>query len=133
MKKILFGFILLTLSSFATAEDTSQQPLAESMSATFYNMEDDLFSFQAIAPTEVILEYAICKAVWFAEKKQAMTISLSNPIFNSVPKEPETSVPNGWATVDAIVYLNEQCPSCRLFLKIPEIAEECRSGWDWYL
>lgn len=75
------------------------------------------------------MQYAICKAIWFAEKKKASKLSLSNPVYNSKPKAP---VPEGWAAVDATAYLAQKSPNGNPFVNVQEMAATCRSGWEWY-
>lgn len=126
MKQIVVSVIvLLALSGCATAPNTNQR----SMSASFYDMKEDVFSLQAIAPSKVIREYAICKAIWFAEKKNATKLSLGDPVYNKKTKE---HVPEGWAVVDATAYLAKQSPNGNPFISVREMAATCRNGWDWY-
>ncbi len=131
MNQIIVSAILVaTLLGCASKPSPNQQ----SMSASFYDMKEETFSLQAIAPSEVIRQYAICKAIWFSEKKKATKLSLGDPIYNSEPRGQAIlgAVPKGWAVVDATAYLAEQSPNGNPFVNVQEMASSCRKGWEWY-
>jgi hypothetical protein len=116
---------------------SSGQSVAADLVASFSNVSDGKFSVEALAPKEKIREYAICKAVWFAEKKKAPSLSLGNPMYldpNTVkglpgfPKE----IPDDWIVVNATVYLTEPNPNNNPSVNVPEYAAQCRRAWDWY-
>ena len=119
-----FGF----LAAFAS-------PLhADEMIATFSNMSDGKFSIQAIAPKDGIREFAICKAVWFAEKKKAPNVSLSNPGYVD-PKELKklpVKVPDDWVALNTTAYLTEPNPDGNPKVSVADYAAQCKKMWDWY-
>jgi hypothetical protein len=103
------------------------------MSATFYDMSASKFSVQAIAPTTVIREYAICKAVWFAEKKRAETISLCNPSYAPTDRAgPMPPIPVGWTVLNSTAYVGQPSADGNPTVPVAEKAALCRQGWDWY-
>ncbi|MEM7254628.1 MAG: hypothetical protein AAF493_24710 [Pseudomonadota bacterium] len=55
------------------------------MAVSYSDMKETSFNVRAVAPADVIQDYATCKAVWFAEHKKAETIVLGAPIFGSEP------------------------------------------------
>jgi hypothetical protein len=108
---------------------------AENFVATFSDMSNAKFTVKAIASRDVIREYAVCKAVWFAEKKKAQKMSLSDPVFDESPKAPPgltMRVSDGWVAVTATAYLTDPNPSGNPLFSVAEKAALCRSGWDWY-
>jgi hypothetical protein len=104
------------------------------MVASYSGMSDTQFTVEAVAPPDVIREYAICKAVWLAEKKGATTISLSNPEY--AKPRPQQAVmgpfPPEWLSVRATAYLTEPNPSGNPNVSVADYAAQCRRGWDWY-
>ena len=106
-----------------------------STSASYYEIEDNSFSLQAIAPAPVISEYAICKAVWFAEKKKAADVALSDPKYGGKPREPITTnstIPEGWAVLDTTAYLSKPKLTKNPFFGVAHKASECRKMRKWY-
>ncbi len=97
-------------------------------------MSDASFSVEATAPPEVIREYTICKATWFAEKKQAKRISLSDPVYGKPPPAANVlgPVPAGWISVKTTAYLNAPHPPGTAAFDVAEKATQCRQAWDWY-
>ena len=104
------------------------------MVASFYDMSDVQFSVEAIAPPQVIREYAICKAVWFAEKKKAQKMSLGDPVYTKPRSDTQrlNQIPAGWSTLNTTAYLAEPNPSGNPTVGVGERAAQCRQMWDWY-
>ena len=114
---------------------TAKSAQAENFIASFSDMSDTKFSVQVISPRDVIREYAICKAVWFAEKKKIEKMSLSNPVYNETPKGPPgfpIRIPEGWIGLNATAYLTDPNPSGNPVFSGAEKAAFCRKTWDWY-
>jgi hypothetical protein len=107
---------------------------AEELIARFYDMSDTRFSVEAVSPKDVIREFAICKAVWFAEKKDARSISLSDPVYSKTRSGPAhpIQVPDDWVAVNATAYLTDPNPSGNPTVSVAEKAAQCRRVWDWY-
>jgi hypothetical protein len=104
------------------------------MVATFYDMSDTKFSIRAIAPPDAVRQYAICKAVWFAEKKHVTQMSVSNPAYGPLPDNPTGGigkVPEGSVTLTTTAYLNAPSPDGNPMFSVAEKAGPCRQ-WDWY-
>ena len=80
-----------------------------------------------MAPEQMIREYAICKAIWFAEKRKVTKLSLSNPKYNN-----KANTPEGWVTVEATAYLTKAKSTKNPFVNVADMAVTCRSGWEWY-
>jgi hypothetical protein len=117
---------LITLFASAARAQTSDQNLV----ASFTNMSDASFTVQVIAPPDRVREYAVCKAVWFAEKKNAKNLSLSNPDYGA--RNVVTPIPNGWIALQATAYLTAPNPDGNPILSVVERASMCRKMWPWY-
>jgi hypothetical protein len=81
-----------------------------------------------------VREFAVCKAVWFAEKKHAAKISLSNPVYGP-PKElgpVPAKIPDGWTALNTTAYLNAPSAEGNPMISVVEYAGSCRQTWDWY-
>jgi hypothetical protein len=104
---------------------------AQEMVTTFYDMSDKSFGVQAVAPPDTVRQLAVCKAIWFAEKKHVNRISFGDPDYQH-PKVTPAQVPDGWSVLNATVYLTEINPSGNPMVNVAEKAAWCRSGWDWY-
>ncbi len=130
IRYLIFVIFVAFMSGCASAPNMDK-PL---MSASFYDIKEHQFSLKAIAPKEAIREYAICKAIWFAEHKKAPKISLSNPRFGDHIKENGKilAVPKDWLVVNATAYLSNPNPDGNPFVSVKEWANRCRSGWEWY-
>lgn len=119
------------LAAGCTAQATGRAP---SLIATFGDMSETSFSVAATAPPETIREYAICKATWFAEKKQAKRISLSDPVY--APPQPAANilgpVPAGWLSLKTTAYLTAPYPPGTAAFDVGEKAAQCRQMWDWF-
>jgi hypothetical protein len=128
MKRIGIVSIATLLSVLA-----SQPSSAQNMVAGFTNMAEQSFDVRVAAPREVVAEYALCKAVWFAEQNQAETIWLGEPAF-SAPLDSDsiiTPIPEDWLVLTATAYYaqqNEDFP----FFDVAENAVACKGAWDWY-
>lgn len=113
-----------------------QRCQAEGLVAQFSNITDTKFSIQAISPREEIREFAICKAVWFAEKKKWTKMSLGDPVYSNFPRklpgEGEIKVPEGWIALTTTAYLSDPNPSGNPSFTVAEKAAQCRKAWDWY-
>ncbi len=109
---------------------------AENMIAEYYDMSDGKFSVRVISPDDRVREYAICKAAWFAEKRQAERMSLSDPVYDEPPAEKgpfPIETPAEWIMLNTTVYLDDETnPSGNPSVSVPEYAAVCRQGWDWY-
>ena len=130
-KTIVTTFLIFSLTGCVSAPIKQQLV----MSASYYDMKVESFSLQAIAPVQVIREYAICKAIWFAEKKSAKKVALGDPKYGGQLKSPGilgSPVPQGWGVVDTTAYLSEPKSTQNPFVNVEEMASKCRSGWDWY-
>ena len=126
--------LVLVLSMLASTVGASDVP-RQSMYTSFYNMEENSFSFQVMAPLESIREYVICKAVWFAAKQEAEQVALSDPIYGNPLKEPNSlnlRVPDNWAVVDATAFMASPKATVNPFVNVAEMAVFCRDYWDWY-
>ena len=107
---------------------------AQNMVAAFNNISDRSFGVEAVAPPDAIDAYAVCKAVWFAEKKSAVTMSLSNPAYGRPGAElmRVSPAPADWVSVNATAYLNGPSPTGNPAFSVAERARQCRQMWDWY-
>jgi len=127
-------FALALMISAAIAPVYAQQMGEQNLVASFSKMSDERFDVQVVAPTAVVREYAVCKAVWFAEKKSAKTLSLGNPEYS----DPKTAgnlpakVSEGWVALRATAYLTAPNPDRNPMLSVSERASMCRQMWDWY-
>jgi hypothetical protein len=126
----LTGITAIAAIALAPSVSRAQDQLI----STFYNMSATSFSVQVIAPPDQVRELAICKAVWFAEKKHADKISLSNPDYGP-PKNLDAipgKVPHGWVVLSATAYLDESNPDRNPMVSVAEMAMSCRKAWAWY-
>jgi hypothetical protein len=106
---------------------------ADDLIASFYDMSDASFSLEAIAPRDVIRQFAVCKAVWFAEKKHVANMSLSNPVYGSPRPAPvQQKMPDGWIALQATAYLTAPNPDGNPTFSVAEKAGPCRQYWSWY-
>ena len=129
MKKIA----ALTIVCAALCTGAVSLANADDLIASFYNMSDESFSLEAIGPPDVIRQFAACKAVWFAEKRHVITMSLSNPVYGSPRPTPvPQKVPNGWVTLQATAYLTAPNPDGNPTFSVAERAGPCRQYWSWY-
>jgi hypothetical protein len=63
---------LIAVGVFAAAAPAAHANSGDpNMVATFYDMSDAKFSIKAIAPPDAWRQYAIRKAVWYAEKNRS--------------------------------------------------------------
>lgn len=129
--------LLLILTGCASSPKPAPDTNAPepSMVAAYYDIQDKSFSIQAVAPKEMVREYVICKAVWFAEKKKALEVSLSDPEYNGPLKEmypPSLEFPKSWTVVDTTAYLSKNKLAKNPFVKVTEYAANCRKTWPWY-
>ena len=107
---------------------------AAEMVASFFDMSDSKFSVKAVAPKQSVREYAICKAVWFAEKKKAARIALGNLVFG--PPRAPINVPGGfpgdWVSLSTTAYFEKVSPEGNPTFLVADKAVQCRKGFDWY-
>jgi len=107
---------------------------ADDLIASFYDMSDASFSLEVIAPPDIERQFAVCKAVWFAEKKQAANMSLSNPAYGP-PKHQgpvPQKVPDGWIALQATAYLTAPNPDGNPSFSVSDKAGPCRDSFSWY-
>jgi hypothetical protein len=104
------------------------------MVAEFHDMSKTQLSVRSAAPPDVVREYAICKAVWMAEKPHVAQISLSNPVYGppTMPGPVPFKFPDGWVSLEATAYLGTVGPDGNPLFSVEEKAGPCRRGWDWY-
>ncbi len=122
------GFLML-----GCTQQPSQTASQSQMWATFSNMSEAGFAVEAVAPPDVIREYAICKAVWFAEKQKASGLSLSDPVYGPPGPGPlRQQVPADWISVKATAYVTTPNPSGNPTFTVADKASQCRQMWDWY-
>lgn len=114
-----------------TAQPDARPP---SLIAAFSDMSEASFSVEATAPPETIREYAICKATWFAEKKQAKRMSLSDPVYGppQAAANVHGPVPSGWLSLKTTAYLTVPYPPGTAAFDVGEKAAQCRQMWDWF-
>lgn len=107
---------------------------AQDMIAKYYDISDSGFSVEATAPRATIREYAICKAVWFAEMKKVQSVSLGDPSYSEPVPLPEwpASPPKDWVTVRTTAHLNGPSPSGNPPVNVAAYASQCRQLWQWY-
>ncbi|MEJ1977612.1 MAG: hypothetical protein WDN49_17410 [Acetobacteraceae bacterium] len=129
--------LLLSLSDLAilavcTAPRAQQQ--TANLVTEFYDMSDSKFSVRAIAPPNALRELAICKAVWFAEKKNVRSISMGNPAYSPPQELPSYAgkVPADWVVLTATAYITAPNPDRNPSLDVAQKAQACRSVWPWY-
>jgi hypothetical protein len=131
----MFRKILTTLAiSISLLACTTQAGDSENFVTSFYDMSEQKFGIEAIAPPNVVRELAVCKAVWLAEKKHVQSISLSNPVYGE-PKNVGSlpfKVPAGSVALTATAYLTGPNPDGNPMVIVAEKAAVCRKGWDWY-
>ncbi len=104
------------------------------MMASFFDMFDTKFSVKVVAPRETVREYAICKAVWFAEKKKVAHIALSNPVYAppNASSPLTATLPDDWVSLETTAYFEAPSPDGNPTFTVAEKAHWCRKGWDWY-
>ncbi|WP_428487400.1 hypothetical protein [Rhodopila sp.] len=124
---------LLVLSGTALLIGCAQQR-PSNLVTEFYDMSDSKFSVRAIAPPAAVRELAVCKAVWFAEKRNARSLSLSNPAYSAPKNMPAYvgKVPPDWVVLTATAYLTAPNPDGNPIVTVADKAPECRSMWPWY-
>jgi hypothetical protein len=107
---------------------------AAEMVASFFDMSDSKFSVKAVAPKQSVREYAICKAVWFAEKKKVAHIALSNPVYGppSAPINVPGGFPGDWVSIVTTAYFETVSPEGNPTFLVANKADQCRKGWSWY-
>src|SRR6185437_2283004 len=130
MRKILIALAVIGPAPLSACSSTSGNP---QFVTAFHDMSDKSFGIQAIAPPSVVRELAICKAVWFAEKKRIEKISLSNPSYGSVGSAGPlpVKVPDDWTVLNTTAYMNGPSPDGNPAFSVAEKAGPCRA-WDWY-
>lgn len=124
---------LLSLSGAALLVGcTTQGP--SNLVTEFYDISDSKFSVRAIAPPATVRELAVCKAVWFAEKRNVRSLSLSNPAYSSPKDMPAYAgkVPPDWVALTATAYLTGPNPDGNPTVTVAEKMPGCRSTWPWY-
>lgn len=101
--------------------------------ASFHDISDASFRVEAIAPPDVVSEYALCKAVWLAEHKKVDRIALGRPGYGEAKAPPAYPypVPADWVALTAMVYL-DPLPADAFPVDVPMAAQDCRKAWDWY-
>jgi hypothetical protein len=128
LSSLFAGLVVVVACAGAHAQQTAN------LVTEFYDMSDTKFSLLAIAPSNVLRELAICKAVWFAEKKNARSISLSNPAYSPPSSLPSYAgkVPPDWVAVTATAYITAPNPDKNPIVDVAQRAQVCRSIWPWY-
>ena len=106
----------------------------DNMAASFHDVSDTQFSVRAVAPPDRIREYAICKALWFVEKKHVAQIALGNPVYGAATMTGPVPMkfPDGRVSLETTAYLNAPSPDGNPMFSVAEKAAVCRQGWDWY-
>ncbi len=124
---------LVSLSALALLSACTQRS-APNMSTEFFDMSDGKFSLRAIAPSSTVRELAVCKAVWFAEKRNVASISLSNPAYATPSTLPAYAgkVPPDWAILTTTAYISDPNPDKNPKFDVAGRAPACRSAWAWY-
>ena len=129
-------FCLFSLVSFVLfACSATPQAGTANLITSFYNMSDSQFSIRAIGPANAVRELAICKAVWFAAKKHAPLLSMSNPAYSApgvVPTYGFGKVPTDWVALTATAYLTAPNPDRNPVFTVAEKVPACRAAWGWY-
>ena len=84
--------------------------------------------------SQALRELVVCKAVWFAEKRNVRSLSLSNPSYSSDKKMPAYvgKVPPDWIALTATAYVTAPNPDKNPSVNVVELAPACRSAWPWY-
>ena len=101
--------------------------------ASFFDISDALFRVKAVASPDVVNEYLVCKAVWFAERKGRFRIALGSPSQGTAEAPPgfPAALPADWVAVTVTVHL-DPLPADAFRVSVPDTASECRQAWDWY-
>ena len=124
LKKSVLIDICLVITVVVTG-CAAQRPPPAQMEAAFSKMSPGGFHISSTAPSNQILPYSICKAVWFAEKSHSATIGISPALVRPA------AVAN-WATLETDVAINPASPQpSNLVVTIDEVAGACRKTWDW--
>jgi hypothetical protein len=133
-KPLSLAVILLLVGCTPPQTNAPPQANAANLITSFYNMSDSQFSLRAIGPANAVRELAICKAVWFAEKKHAPQISMGNPAYSAPGHVPAYfgKVPADWVALTATAYLTAPNPDGNPIFAVAEKAPACRSAWTWY-
>ena len=128
------GRYLAAVIVIAIIAGTPNPSRAKDFVASFYDMSATKFSLKAVASKDAVRIYAICKAVWFAEKMKAQHLALSNPIYSEPKDDPNfpIQIPPDWIALDTTAYLTEPNPSGNPMVSVAEKAVVCRRIWDWY-
>lgn len=132
------GGLLLCFSLVATAAQSQPQiPGIEKRAMTmYYDVKDNSFGIEVVAPSEVVREFTVCKAVRMAESKHAAKISMGNPSYGHLRESQagpfQIRIPDGWVVLNATAYLSGQNPDRNPYLDVPERAAMCRNMFNWY-
>ena len=128
---LIRGFALVLLTALAACA----QPLAGPQVITeLHDMSDAKFSLTVMAPRAIIREVAVCKAVWWAEMRQASTVSLSNPAYFDPAQHPPQvgRLAEGSVGLTATAYLTAPNPDHNPPVAVADKAPGCRAAFDWY-
>ena len=109
----------------------------DNLISTFYDRTDSSFSVQVIGPATIIREFAICKGIWFAEKKKLANVSFGNPHYGGAKRiapdlEKVIHVPADWVVLDTTVYWTDANPDKNPMVRVSDRSAECRQMWPWY-
>ena len=136
MQTRLFECSLACCLLLADAAHSQIQPLGTRVFSRYYDIQSNSFGIEAVAPSDVVRELAVCKAVKMAEDKHAKKLSMGNPTYGQVrptPSDPyPMKIPDGWAALHAIAYLDGRNPDRNPDMDVAERAVMCRKMWDWY-
>ena len=99
------------------------------MSAEYHQIKENTFQLKAIAPFPILREYAICKAIKFAEIKDVKEAAIAPPTEWGKSQE---VLPKGWGEFNTTVYLSKPKATTNPFLNVKKLASICRKNWEWY-
>ena len=131
------SFLSYLLFFVGVAQAQMQLPGTENhVISMFYDMKDDSFGIEAIAPPDRVRELAICKAIKMAEDMHVEKISMGNRSYGQLRQTPgspfQIKIPEGWVVLNATAYLHGVPPDGNPYISVAERAAMCRKAWDWY-
>lgn len=106
---------------------------AQNLVAGFSSVTDTSFDLNVTAPPGIIREYAVCKGVWFAEKKKGSRVWFGDPHYSPASEAPVFGKPPAdWLDLHTTIYLAGPGPEGNPAIDVGERAAMCRQMWNWY-
>jgi hypothetical protein len=126
---------LLLAAVIVTTSCATQQPKQSlNFVSQFSEMSTKGFILKVDASANVVREYAICKAVWFAGKQNKTSLSLSNPAYVELTGNvPGVGViPADWVQLTTVAYFGSNSPEGNPSFQVADKTPGCRAAFDWF-